>query len=193
MQTELEFEWDTIKAETNLRKHGVSFEIAARVFDDPYHIAYQDRIENGEYRWQTLGSVSGHLIVLVAHTVRLNRATRLSGSSVLVLQREMRGGVMSKVRFKRSELPPLTDKQQSELESLSQKADGEIDFEDIAPLGDTFWSAATRGRFYRPVKTQASVRIDADVLEWLKAPGKGYQTRLNAILRAAMMRELQSK
>ena len=100
---------------------------------------------------------------------------------------------MSKVRFKRSELPPLTDKQQSELESLSEKADGEIDFEDIATLGDTFWSAETRGRFYRPIKTQASVRIDADVLEWLKAPGKGYQTRLNAILRAAMMRELQSK
>lgn len=100
---------------------------------------------------------------------------------------------MSKVRFKRSELPPLTDKQQSELVSLSQKADGDIDFEDIAPLDDTFWSTASRGRFYRPIKTQASVRIDADVLEWLKAPGKGYQTRLNAILRAAMMRELQSK
>jgi uncharacterized protein (DUF4415 family) len=100
---------------------------------------------------------------------------------------------MSKVRFKRSELPPLTNKQQSELEALSQKTDGDIDFEDIAPLDDSFWSTATRGHFYRPIKTQASVRIDADVLEWLKAPGKGYQTRLNAILRAAMMRELQSK
>ncbi|MGK3114031.1 BrnT family toxin [Candidatus Pantoea formicae] len=77
MQTELEFEWDTIKAETNLRKHGVSFEIAARVFDDPYHIAYQDRIENGEYRWQTLGSVSGHLIVLVAHTVRFEQGNEI--------------------------------------------------------------------------------------------------------------------
>ena len=100
---------------------------------------------------------------------------------------------MSKVRFKRSELPPLTIKQQAELETLSSKTDGEIDCSDIAPLDDSFWRAASRGQFYRPIKTQASVRIDADVLEWLKAPGKGYQTRLNAILRAAMMRELQSK
>ncbi|EEK3571854.1 BrnA antitoxin family protein, partial [Salmonella enterica] len=50
-----------------------------------------------------------------------------------------------------------------------------------------------RGRFWRPVKAQTSVRIDADILEWLKAPGKGYQTRLNAILREAMLRELQRK
>jgi len=53
---------------------------------------------------------------------------------------------MSKVRFKRSELPPLTDKQQLELEALSQKADGDLDFEDIAPLDETFWNSATRGR-----------------------------------------------
>lgn len=100
---------------------------------------------------------------------------------------------MSKVRFKRSELPPLTDKQQAELDALSRKQYSDIQCDDIAPLDDSFWQAAERGRFYRPVKTQASIRIDADILEWLKAPGKGYQTRLNAILRAAMLRELQGK
>ncbi|WP_343553948.1 BrnA antitoxin family protein [Pantoea sp.] len=97
------------------------------------------------------------------------------------------------MQMKRSALPPLTDTQQAELEALSQKPDGEIDCSDIAPLGEEFWASSSNGRFYRPVKTQASVRIDADVLEWLKAPGKGYQTRLNAILRAAMLREMQSK
>ncbi|WP_254908436.1 BrnA antitoxin family protein, partial [Salmonella enterica] len=45
-----------------------------------------------------------------------------------------------------------------------------------------------RGKFFRPLKTQASVRIDADVMEWLKRPGKGYQTRLNAILRERLAR-----
>jgi uncharacterized protein (DUF4415 family) len=50
-----------------------------------------------------------------------------------------------------------------------------------------------RGKFYRPLKTQASVRIDADVMEWLKRPGKGYQTRLNAILREAMLRDQNKK
>ncbi|HGC2508430.1 TPA: BrnA antitoxin family protein, partial [Escherichia coli] len=46
---------------------------------------------------------------------------------------------------------------------------------------------------YRPLKTQASVRIDADVMEWLKRPSKGYQTRLNAILREAMLRDQNKK
>lgn len=64
------FEWDEKKAEDNFRKHGIRFEDAARVFDDPLAMTEQDRIENGEQRWQTLGMVDGHLLLLVAHTVR---------------------------------------------------------------------------------------------------------------------------
>ncbi|CAM4004870.1 BrnA antitoxin family protein [Xenorhabdus thuongxuanensis] len=97
---------------------------------------------------------------------------------------------MSMVRYKRSELPPLTEKRASELKTQS---DSDIDYSDIAPLDDAFWKKAERGQFYRPVKTQASVRIDSDVLAWLKQPGKGYQTRLNAILREAMIRDLHRK
>ena len=40
------------------------------VFDDPYHVSIQDRYENGEFRWQTIGLVQGLLVILVAHTVR---------------------------------------------------------------------------------------------------------------------------
>ncbi|WP_375612484.1 MULTISPECIES: BrnT family toxin [unclassified Bartonella] len=65
----IRFEWDEAKAKSNLRKHRVSFEIAARVFADPFAMVKQDRIENGEYRWQTLGLVDGFLLLLVAHTV----------------------------------------------------------------------------------------------------------------------------
>lgn len=64
------FEWDLAKAESNLRKHRVSFEIATRVFADPFAVVEQDRIKNGEHRWQTLGIVDDHLLLLVAHTVR---------------------------------------------------------------------------------------------------------------------------
>ena len=64
------FEWDPTKAPSNLRKHGVSFPIAARVFSDPYALVEQDRIENGEERWQTIGVVDGIVMLLVAHTVR---------------------------------------------------------------------------------------------------------------------------
>jgi len=70
---ETSFEWDASKAASNLRnlrKHRVSFETAVRVFADPFALVEQDRIVNGESRWQTLGLVDGHLLLLVAHTVR---------------------------------------------------------------------------------------------------------------------------
>ena len=65
----MRFVWDSAKAEGNLKKHRVSFEIAARVFADPFALSEQDRIEDGEHRWQTLGLVEGCLLLLVAHTV----------------------------------------------------------------------------------------------------------------------------
>ena len=64
------FAWDPVKAAANLRKHGVSFEIAIRAFADPFALTEQDRIEDGEARWQTLGMVEGRVLLLVAHTVR---------------------------------------------------------------------------------------------------------------------------
>jgi uncharacterized DUF497 family protein len=65
----LRFEWDADKAARNLTKHRVSFETAARAFADPFLLMQQDRFENGERRWQSIGMVDGHLVLLVAHTV----------------------------------------------------------------------------------------------------------------------------
>lgn len=67
--TDLRFTWDPGKDASNRRKHGVRFEDAVRVFLDPLHLTYQDRIEGGEYRWQTIGRVYGVTVLLVAHTV----------------------------------------------------------------------------------------------------------------------------
>lgn len=64
-------EWDDAKNATNYRKHGIRFEEAAWVFDDPFAVSVQDRIENGEQRWQTVGLVGGCLLLLVAHSVQL--------------------------------------------------------------------------------------------------------------------------
>lgn len=63
------FSWDEVKNQTNRQKHGLSFETAQRVFDDPLHLSRQERIEQGEVRWQTLGMVHGVIVLLVAHTV----------------------------------------------------------------------------------------------------------------------------
>lgn len=75
----------------------------------------------------------------------------------------------------------------SELAALTAKPESEIDFSDMPATKEQDWQGATRGKFYRPVKQQLTVRIDADVLAWLKSQGKGYQSRLNDILRAAMI------
>ncbi len=74
-----------------------------------------------------------------------------------------------------------------ELAALASKPESEIDFSDIPATSKRDWTGAVRGKFYRPVKQQLTVRVDADVLEWLKSQGKGYQSRLNDILRAAML------
>lgn len=66
--TNIRFEWDEAKDRANRRKHGISFEEAARVFLDPYHLSVQDRHEDGEERWQTIGMVHGLIALLVAHT-----------------------------------------------------------------------------------------------------------------------------
>jgi uncharacterized protein len=67
----IRFEWDPMKARTNQWKHGVRFENAMHVFEDPYALFEQDRTgEAGEVRWQALGFAGGVAVLLVAHTVR---------------------------------------------------------------------------------------------------------------------------
>lgn len=65
----MKFAWDENKNQINQSKHQVSFETAQHVFDDPLHVSRQERVENGEQRWQTIGMVYGVVVLLVAHTV----------------------------------------------------------------------------------------------------------------------------
>jgi uncharacterized DUF497 family protein len=66
----MRFEWDDAKNRRNLLKHGVSFEAASLVFDDPLLHAAKDRIVDGEERWLTIGETVGDVILVVAHTLR---------------------------------------------------------------------------------------------------------------------------
>ena len=85
----------------------------------------------------------------------------------------------------------MVDDQQARLKSLATLSDQDIDYSDIPPLTDEFWRRAVRNPLYRPVKQQLTVRIDVDILACLRADGKGYQTKLNQILRRAMIEDLQ--
>lgn len=64
----MRFGWNPDKAASNLRKHGIAFEDDARVFLDPLAVREQDRIVDGEERWQTIGIVGNHRLIVVAHT-----------------------------------------------------------------------------------------------------------------------------
>lgn len=61
------FEWDENKNRINKVKHGVDFETAATVFDDPLLASRVERIVDGEVRWQTIGMAEGWMLLLVAH------------------------------------------------------------------------------------------------------------------------------
>jgi uncharacterized protein (DUF4415 family) len=87
----------------------------------------------------------------------------------------------------------LTTAQKVELEALAALPEDRIDTSDIPPLTETFWQTAVRNPFYRPVKQQITVRMDADVLTWLRSTGRGYQSKLNGILRQAMLREIAKR
>ena len=75
-------------------------------------------------------------------------------------------------------------KQIEEIAALVALRDKDIDTSDLAEVKG--WGKAVVGKFYRPVKEPVTLRLDADVLDWLRTQGKGYQTRINFLLRAAM-------
>jgi uncharacterized protein (DUF4415 family) len=75
-------------------------------------------------------------------------------------------------------------KQAKELAALAAQREDQIDLTDLPEVLD--WSGAVVGKYYRPIKKSLTIRLDADVLAWLKSQGSGYQTRINRLLRAAM-------
>ena len=98
-----------------------------------------------------------------------------------------------KVSYTLEKLPSLSEERKGELRAMASLPDSEIDTSDIPVMTEVQWKNAPRRDLYRPVKKQITARVDADVLEWLKGKGEGYQTRLNSILRREMLAELRNK
>lgn len=79
----------------------------------------------------------------------------------------------------------------SQLQTLARKPDSEIDLSDIPEIHE-IPSDAVIGKFYRPKKTSVTIRLDADVVAWLKSGGEGYQTRIDDFLRGPMRKRSKS-
>jgi uncharacterized protein (DUF4415 family) len=100
---------------------------------------------------------------------------------------------MTKLVHKTLSDSPLAPARRRELKRLADRPDSEVDLSDIPELDDKFWKNAIRNPYYRPVKQQLTVRLDADVVAWLRRQGKGYQTRMNSVLREAMADDLRTR
>jgi uncharacterized protein (DUF4415 family) len=79
----------------------------------------------------------------------------------------------------------LTKEQKRQIAAIAGKRDADIDLAEMPEVVD--WSGAEMGKFYRPPKKPVTMRLDTDVVEWLKSYGRGYQTRVNHLLRHAMV------
>jgi len=100
---------------------------------------------------------------------------------------------MKTVSYMEDEIPQPTMQRKAELRALSGQPDSGIDYSDIPQLDDDFWKRAVlwkdaaRSGTQKPVQVAITAKLDADVVAWLKKQGRGYQTRMNAILRNAML------
>jgi uncharacterized protein (DUF4415 family) len=87
-------------------------------------------------------------------------------------------------------MPRLSEEKRKELQQLAARPDREINLSDIPEIRE-IPSDAVIGRFYRPRKSTVTIRLDVDVVAWLKSSGEGYQTRINAYLRQLMQQSRQ--
>jgi uncharacterized protein (DUF4415 family) len=104
-------------------------------------------------------------------------AKKSSGSSRRGRQRRVRSDAIS-----------LNEKRRAELRDLDKRV---VDLTDPDAPEVTVWDDAERGRFYRPLKQQITLRLDKDIIAWFKAQGDKYQTRINEALREYVRRQIE--
>jgi uncharacterized protein (DUF4415 family) len=165
------FTWDEAKRQENLDKHGIDFFDARVIFAGCTVSAEDAREAYGEQRFLTLGLLRGE-VVSVAHTPR-----------------EDNDHIIRSARLRNMKRASTSRKSRTDVKRLKSMKDSDIVIDKDAPAWtpDMFARAIVR-KGLEPVakKSLLSLRIDADVLEWFRSQGRGYQSRMNALLRAYM-------
>jgi len=145
--------------------HGVNFETASRIFESFVFTVTDSRFDYGEVREISIGAIDNLAVLTVVHT-----------------DRDGRKWIISARPAGRSEGKRYQDEIQKELsvEELAALRDEDIDFSDIPKIDESFWREA---RLAEPDRTQpVTIRVKKSVLDAYKSLGKGYQTRMNAVL-----------
>jgi uncharacterized protein (DUF4415 family) len=161
-------EWDEAKREENLRKHGIDCVDVEGLFEGYTATIADDRFEYRERRFVTFGLLDGRAVI-VAHTEREGAI----GSSPSERPRAVKNRATSQ-------------RSQTDWDRVDRLQDQEIDLSDIPEISPEQFARAIVRKGLQPVqrKAQVTLRVDADVLDWFRAKGAGYQSRMNAVLRA---------
>jgi uncharacterized protein len=165
----MRFSWDERKRRLNLKDHGLDFVDAPSVFEGPTFTFEDDRFAYDEQRYMTLGFLAG-MVVSIVHTESPSRIHVISFER----RREMKKRSSSKIS--KTDLPRIRGMTARNIKVSAEHPE--------ADLKHIVRGIVRQG--LKPVSSKASIslRVDADVLEWFKAQGPGYQTRINAVLRA---------
>ncbi len=163
----MEFEWDELKNSTNIKKHKISFAEAREVFKNPLLTFIDARFNYGEIRKVAYGKLTDRSIGVVVYTIRNDKYRIISARKAKAKERKL--------------YYEYFKKRAREIDAIK---DEEIDTSDIPEFGKEFWAKA---KLELPENKKAiSLRVDTDVLNWFKKMGKGYQSRMNVVLKTYM-------
>ena len=166
------YTWDDDKGARNLRVHGIAFEDAVKISEGPTLERLDDRFDYPETRWYAIGLAEGRPITVIYTDVD-DETRRIISAWKAETHEEKRTSTISKRKTDWRRVDALTD------ERIRRGIEADPD---ARPTDEDFWKKATL--VMPQVKETMTIRLDADVLEWFRRQGKGYQTRINAILRS---------
>jgi uncharacterized protein (DUF4415 family) len=171
------FEWDEEKREGNLVKHGVDFRDVPPMFDEPTLEVVDDRSDYGETRINVLGEIEGRSLPSPTH----GDAPAAASSAREKPMSENKERITLVTRDEARRLKGETDYARLDAMTDDDIVKAVANDPNLPPL-DVDWSKANL--VIPPGKDVITLRLDRDLLDWLRAQGKGYQTRINQVLRA---------
>lgn len=177
------FEWDEAKRRSNLAKHGLDFVAARRISKAPYG--------SGRTGVAIMGKIDSRPSA-ASRAASSSSPSRGAGKSVASSKPASRAA-----KSDHSIKPSLPESDQTDWARLDAITDAQIeaaiaDDPDAAPMADEAWFASAELVLPEP-KRQTTLRLDADLLDWYRAAGPGWQTRMNAVLRGYMEAQRRKK
>jgi uncharacterized protein (DUF4415 family) len=177
----LEFEWDEPKRLSNIAKHDVDFRDAIVFFENP-HVVEDARFAGNEQRWLAIGTIDNRYVTTVLHDVATVCGSSQCGDRGMEKKEDIRHYTSAELKSMRARGESKTDWVRFEAKSEEQLEQDIADDPDYRDVPDDWYKNATL--VIPTSKKMLSLRLDSDILDWFKQQGPGYQTRINAVLRA---------